>query len=61
MNNLADLYQGQLHQELLVVADAVVEVAAVAQLHGPVEEGERALLSLFAIALGHRGAHLEQG
>ena len=58
---LRKLDERQLHQQTLVAADAVVEVAVVAETDGTVEELLRASLCLLLIAAAHLGTHVEQG
>ena len=59
--DLGYLYQGQFHQKPFVFAGAIVQVAIIAQLHGSVEERQRAFLRLRLVALADACAYFEQG
>ena len=58
---LCQLYQRQFHQQALVAAEAVVQIAVVTQLNGLIQERQGALLGLLAVALPDAGPYFQQG
>ena len=58
---LCQLYQRQFHQQALVAAEAVVQIAVVTQLNGLIQERQGALPGLLAVALPNAGSYFKQG
>ena len=57
---LRNLYQGQFYQQTLVLADAVIQITFVTELHRLIQERQRAFLRLFLITLADTRSHLKQ-
>ena len=55
------MYQGEFHQQALVLASTVVQITVIAEFHGPVQELLVAFLRLLLIAFADTCSYFQQG